>query len=479
MNTDINDLGIPLCVDLDGTLIKTDLLYESILYLLKKNFFYIFFIPFWLMKGRYYIKFKLAGLIIPNIASLPKYDEVIDYVKSEKSKGRKIVLVTAASEPAALKAAEYFNLFDEVLASKNSINLIGQAKSDALVSRFGENGFDYIGDSFKDIFVWKSCRKVYVVSDNLELINEVKKERDIEKTFYYQKNKLAIIIKQMRVHQWIKNLLLFVPPLLAHKIYLGDYLYVVLGFFSFSFTASAIYIVNDLADIESDRNHVTKKNRPAASGRIKILTCLKLIPILLIMGYGLSLFMPNNNFLYILIAYTIITVYYSFKLKKIYLLDMITLSLLYTTRVVSGGIASDTFLSPWLFSFTMFMFISLGAMKRYTELKGLIKLNKTKPGGRDYHVEDIPLINTIGISAAFVSAVIFTLYIDSPNVVRLYNNPLFLYVITPVILYWLLRMWFIAHRGMMDEDPIVFMIKDKVSYITFAIISLISIMAAI
>ncbi|MFA5511702.1 MAG: UbiA family prenyltransferase, partial [Candidatus Kapaibacterium sp.] len=228
-----------------------------------------------------------------------------------------------------------------------------------------------------------------------------------------------------------------------------------------------------------DRNHVTKKNRPAASGRIKILTCLKLIPILLIMGYGLSLFMPNNNFLYILIAYTIITVYYSFKLKKIYLLDMITLSLLYTTRVVSGGIASDTFLSPWLFSFTMFMFISLGAMKRYTELKGLIKLNKTKPGGRDYHVEDIPLINTIGISAAFVSAVIFTLYIDSPNVVRLYNNPLFLYVITPVILYWLLRMWFIAHRGMMDEDPIVFMVKDKVSYITFAIISLISIMAAI
>ncbi|MBX3042318.1 MAG: UbiA family prenyltransferase [Candidatus Kapabacteria bacterium] len=474
-----DDINIPLCVDLDGTLLKTDLLYESVIYLLKKNFFYIFILPFWLAKGRYFLKFKLLEFITPNITSMPFHQDVLDYVINEKSNGRRIVLVTATAEPLAIKAAEHFDVFDEVIASKDGINLVGQNKAARLVELFGEKGFDYAGDSYKDLFVWAKSRNSMVVSDNENLLNEAEKASNVSKKFIFKRDKFKIFIKQIRVHQWVKNLLIFMPPLLAHKTGFDDYFNVIWAFLSFSFVASGIYVINDLADIESDRNHDGKKNRPAASGNISILTCLKIIPVMILSGYLMSIMALGINFTMILVAYTIITVLYSFRLKKIYLLDIIILSLLYTSRLIAGGVATGTEISPWLFSFSMFVFLSLGAMKRYTELKGLIESNKTKTRGRDYYVEDIPLISMIGISAGIVSTLVFTLYIDNPDVIKLYNSPFYLYLITPVVLYWILRMWFIAHRGMMNDDPIVFGLKDKASYIVAAIIFLIALGATL
>lgn len=470
---------IPLCIDLDGTLMKTDFLYESVIYLLKKNFFYIFLIPFWFLKGRYFLKFKLLEFVSPTVSSLPYNEQVLDFVKAEKARGRKLFLVTATAQPLAEKTATFLNIFDEVIASKDGNNLVGKNKADCLIKRFGENGYDYIGDSFKDIIVWKSAREALVVSNNKKLISEAKKNSNVTNVFSEVQNNFKIFIKQIRVHQWVKNLLILLPPLLAHKTGSDDYLSAVWGFFAFSFIASGIYVINDLADIESDRNHPDKKNRPAAAGKIKILTCLKIIPVLIFSGLLISVLALDVVFTYVLIAYTIITVLYSFRLKKVYLLDIITLSLLYTTRLIAGGIVSGTELSPWLFSFSMFIFLSLGAMKRYTELKGLIEANKTKTRGRDYYVEDIPLIHTIGIASGIISTLVFTLYIDNPDVMKLYNTPYYLYLITPVVLYWILRMWFIAHRGLMNEDPIVFGLKDKTSYFVALIIFVISLGATL
>ncbi|MDT3740591.1 MAG: UbiA family prenyltransferase [Candidatus Kapabacteria bacterium] len=465
---------IPLCVDLDGTLLKTDLLYESVIYLLKKNFFYIFLLPVWILKGRYFLKFKLLEYVSPTISSMPFNDDVIEFVKSEREKGRKIVLVTASAQPLADKAADFTGLFDEVLASKDGTNLLGSEKAKLLKEKYGYKKFDYIGDSPKDLQVWENSDIAHIVSTDKSLIAAVNKTTKTGRIFQHKVNKLKVIIKQIRVHQWIKNLLIFLPPLLAHKIIIGDYISAIWAFFAFSFIASGIYVINDLADIESDRNHSGKKNRPAASGQISILACIKLIPLLLIAGFVISLLTLDMEFTLILLAYMIITIMYSFKLKKIYLLDMITLSMLYSIRLISGGIASDTILSPWLFSFSLFIFLSMGAMKRYTELLVLSVDNKTKTRGRDYYVEDIPLITTIGISAGIVSTLIFTLYIDNPDVMVLYNTPFYLYFITPVVLYWILRMWFITHRGLMNDDPIVFALKDKVSYIVAVIIFVIA-----
>lgn len=479
MLEDNYDLNIPLCVDLDGTIIKTDLLYESALYLIKKNAFFIFLLPIWLLKGRYFLKFKLLEYVSPTISSMPYNKDVIEFVIQEKAKGRKIILVTATAQPLADKVAKFLDLFDETIASKNGTNLVGKIKAEHLIKEFGVKGFDYIGDSFKDIFVWKYARKSLIVGNNEKLIKETQKVCEVSKIFPLDVNQFQVFIKQIRVHQWIKNLLIFLPALLAHKTDVGDYVSAFWGFISFSLVASAIYVINDLADIESDRNHPSKNKRPLASGKIKIITCLKAISFLLIGGFLISIFTLSIDFTLLLLLYTIITISYSFKLKKMYLLDMITLSLLYTIRLISGGIVSDTIISPWLFSFSMFIFLSLGAMKRYTELKGLSESENTKTRGRDYYVEDIPLIGIIGISSGMVSTLVFTLYIVNPEVLTLYKNPVYLYFITPIVLYWILRMWFLSHRSMMNDDPIVFAIKDKTSYLIAFIVLILALGATL
>lgn len=479
MSEIISESEIPLCVDLDGTLLKSDLLYESIAYLLKKNIFYFFLIPFWFFKGRYFIKYKLHSYLSPNIKSMTYNNDIINFIKKEKTKGRKIILVTATVQSLAEKVAEHLMLFDEVIGSKDNVNLVGSNKGDYLLSLYGKGGFDYIGDSVKDLFVWKYCRLAHVVTKNSFFTESVAKTAEIGHVFDDRTNNFKVFLRQIRIHQWIKNLILFLPPLLAHKIDLQLFLQGLAGFIAFSLTSSGIYIINDIADLESDRNHTVKRHRPIASGEFKLTTSFKIIPLFILSGLLISYFTLGDNFTLILLTYTFITILYSFKLKKIFVFDIITLSLLYSIRLIAGGIATSTEISQWLFGFSMFIFLSLGAMKRYTELKGLIEENKTKTRGRDYYTEDIPLINIIGISAGMISTLIFILYIDNPEVIKLYNNPFYLYLITPVVLYWILRMWFIAHRGSMNEDPVVFALKDKTSYYTALAILLIALGATL
>ena len=467
---------IPLCVDLDGTLIATDILYESALLLIKKNFLFIFLLPIWLMKGRLHLKHKLFEYVCPNPEFLPYRQEVIKYIEEEKFKGRKIILVTATLQQIAEKIAEYMFIFDDIIGSDNEVNLVGKAKKERLISIYGEGNFDYIGDSSKDIYIWQSSRNAIVVNPSKEIKNSI---NNIEKTFVYEVSIPKLIVKEIRVYQWIKNLLIFFPILLAHSTIIGDYIKLIYAFFAFSFIASAVYVLNDLMDLESDRAHPRKRNRPFASGKLPILFSFILIPGLFFGSLLISFLALPIEFIIVLFIYFTITTAYSFLLKKIYVMDIITLAVLYTIRLVAGAVTAEIPISPWFLSFSVFIFFSLAVLKRYTELLTLKELNKKQTSGRDYFVDDIQLLNSLGTSSGLISVLIFALYLNSPEVTQLYNNPIILYSIIPFLMYWVTRIWFKAHRGQMHDDPIVFTGKDPASYIIFFIIALIIVGATI
>jgi 4-hydroxybenzoate polyprenyltransferase/phosphoserine phosphatase len=459
-------INMPLCVDLDGTLIRTDLMFECIVLLLKKNPLYIFIIPFWILKGRYFFKNKLDEFVEPDYMSIPVNLEVIKFAENEKKKGRKIILITASIHKYAEKFKERFSVFDEAIGSKDGLNLVGKAKAKYLADRFGNRGFDYIGDNIKDCFVWQHSRLAHIVNPTKKVIESAKKVSEIGEIFICNNtNFLKTTIKEMRVYQWVKNLLIFLPVILAHEYSYILYIQSLIAFISFSFSASAIYIVNDLFDLESDRCHPTKSKRPIANGDMKIIDSFKIILFLILTSLIIAIGFLPPNFVFILLAYLILTGFYSFKLKKIYILDIITLASLYTLRIGAGSAATNVYISEWLAAFSLFFFVSLAAVKRFTELKNLSQTVEKKIKGRGYQIDDTQLIQTFGVSSGLISVLVLVLYINSPKIIQLYSIPYLLYLIIPLFLYWILRVWFLAHRGELNEDPILFAVTDKTSYI--------------
>jgi 4-hydroxybenzoate polyprenyltransferase len=474
------NINIPLCVDLDGTLIATDCLSESIIDMLRKNFFLIFLLPIWLLKGKSVFKEKVVERVIPNPEDLPYNKEIIEYLNLQKEDGRKLILITASHQRIAARIGESLEIFDEVIGSDLNRNTKGKSKQKYLVDRYGEKGFDYAGDSKADLYVWKSARKGIIVHPKDSVLEKANKIVEIEKVFYKEKSGLMIYLKQIRVYQWIKNILIFLPLLMAHKIS-EPILFVdaIIAFFAFSFTASFVYVLNDLVDLPSDRKHPRKKNRPLASGKIPILHGAIISPFLLLIGILLSVLFLSNEFLYILIAYLIITSLYSFVLKKIYILDIIVLSILYTIRLIAGALAVDVPLSQWLMEFSVFFFLSLAINKRFTELYMMQKKNKENAAGRGYTVSDIDLMRVIGPVSGYISVLVFVLYLHSDEVVVLYKNAHILWLVAVCLLYWITRIWFITTRGKMHDDPIIFTGKDPVSYIIGIIVALLVIGAAL
>jgi 4-hydroxybenzoate polyprenyltransferase len=472
--------NIPLCVDLDGTLIPTDCLSESIVELLRNNFFMIFLLPFWLIKGKAFFKEKIVSRIIPKPDELPYNEDIIEYLKLQKEEGRELILVTASHQRIAVRIGEYLNIFDELIGSDLDRRTKGKSKQKYLVDRFGEMGFDYAGDSKADLHVWKSARKAIIVHPKDNTLEKANKIVEIEKIFYKEKNSLMTYLKQIRVYQWIKNILIFLPLLMAHKLS-EPMLFIdaIIAFLAFSFTASFVYILNDLVDLPSDRKHPRKKNRPLASGRIPILYGAIIAPFLLAIGIILSIFFLSAEFLYILIAYLVITSLYSFVLKKIYILDIIVLSILYTIRLIAGALAVDVPLSQWLMEFSVFFFLSLAINKRFTELYVMQQKNKENAAGRGYTVSDIDLMRVIGPVSGYISVLVFVLYLHSDEVVVLYKNAHILWLVAVCLLYWITRIWFITTRGKMHDDPIIFTGKDPVSYIIGIIVALLVIGAAL
>ncbi|MFY8160537.1 MAG: UbiA family prenyltransferase [Candidatus Kapaibacteriota bacterium] len=466
--------NIPLCCDLDETLIKTDCFFEAISYLIKTNPLYILYFPIWAIKGLPNFKQEVFKRAKIDVKTLPYNYEVIDFLKEQKANGHKIVLATATPQFIADEVEEYLGIFDKVLGSTDKLNLKSHNKANKLVELYGENGFDYIGDSLADINVWKRADKAYLVAKSDYSVNKILKSISVEKIIYKYDNYAGLLIKELRILQWIKNLILIIPLILAHKIADVDLLFnSTIAFFSFSFVASAVYILNDLSDLTSDRQHRSKKYRPFASGHLRLQYAFVLVPTLLIVSFVLSFLFLNINFSIILLFYFVITSLYSLYIKKIAILDILILASLYAIRIFAGGIATNIYLSPWLIGFTLFMFLSLAIVKRFTELNYLKMENIQKTIGRGYTVDDISLLRTMGISSGFLSIMVLVLYLNSEEVKVLYSTPSLLWALAPLLLYWVMNLWLIAERGKMTDDPVVFAAKDKSSYIVSLLIAFI------
>ena len=473
---------LPLAVDLDGTLFTGDLLYESFLEFLKGSgplmpIAFLQAVFQLLIGGRVGLKRFLATRTSIDIEELPYREDILSYVKSQKSLGRSVFLVSASDELYVKKIATFLGCFDEGIGSNGTINLLGKAKAKYIVERFGEKGFDYIGDTDADLHVWKHSSSG-VSAGTEELTKMASAVTKITETFPVKRNTVPIIIRGIRVHQWVKNLLLFVPLFGAHKFLEIDRLMqVFLGFLSFSFLASSVYLTNDLIDINSDRKHPKKKKRPIAAGTLSLSYAFILTPILLALGFTTGYFV-SKDFFGILFIYFIITTLYSFYLKKVPLLDIILLASLYTIRIVAGTYAANVYISKWLIAFSMFIFFSLACVKRYSELQLMRSLSREKAEGRGYRSSDMEQIGIFGTISGYIAILVSTLYITSDEVATLYKNPEILWFICPILFYWISRVWLLASRGDMHEDPIVFALRDKTSYIIGAVSAVIVLSAA-
>ncbi len=453
----------PIVVDLDGTLIYTDMLHESAIRLFKDSPFALLGLPFALFKGKAFLKRYICSQTDFDPQTLPYNDELLEWLKQKRAEGRRLILCTASDNRIADQIAVELGIFDEVISSDGILNMVGENKATALAQRFGHQGFDYAGNSHKDLPVWQRAASAIVVNGSEGLIKKTKDVAKVEKVFSKRPIGFSSWLQVLRVHQWLKNLLIFIPLFAAHDLGNCDAWEALLFAFSaFSLCASSVYIVNDLLDLENDRLHPRKRSRPLASGFIPVWLGVLIIPFLLIVSLGIAA-MVGQEFLSCLILYFALTCAYSWGLKRFILIDCLTLALLYTLRIISGAVAIGHDLSFWLLAFSVFLFLSLAFVKRYAELEVQLLSGNEKIHGRGYYTVDIPLIQTMGIVAGYLSVLVLALYLNSDAVVRLYAAPELIWGAVPVMLFWVSWMWMQAHRGNMHDDPLVFAVKDKSS----------------
>jgi len=455
---------VPLCVDLDGTLIKTDLLWESMVQLLKRHPLYLFVLPFWWLKGRAFLKFQIGARVKLDVMALPYHQPLIDFLREEHRRGRPLFLATASDRKLAQPVADHVGLFADVLASNGEHNLRGTRKLQAMEQRFGARGFDYAGNSSVDYPVWEGSRQAIVVNAREIVTDQARRLAKVSHVFNEPKMPVQSIIKTLRPHQWVKNLIIFVPLLTSHQLdnmtLLGD---AILAFIAFSLCASSVYVLNDLFDLEADRHHPTKKLRPFAAGDLALPTGFVLALLLLAAAGGVAWLLPKT-FALVLALYFVLATSYSWRLKQLVLLDVFFLAGLYTMRLIAGHEAAGIKYSFWLLAFSMFIFLSLALVKRYLELLGLRHENAQVAKGRGYTAKDLEMVATLGTASGYLSALVLALYVNSSEVRVLYEYRELLLLVCPLLLYWISRVWLMAHRGQMHDDPIVFALKDRTSY---------------
>ncbi|WP_026223628.1 UbiA family prenyltransferase [Methylosarcina fibrata] len=456
----------PLVVDLDGTLIHTDMLHESALRVLRDSPLYTLHIPYWLSRGKAALKQNLANRSDFDPSSLPYNKELLEWLRQQKALGRKLVLCTASDLSIATAISEHLGVFDEVMASDGVRNLAGKHKAELLVQCFGHAGFDYAGNSNADLAVWQQAHKAVVVNASDALIKKASAYCEVERVFPSPALEFKVWRRVFRVHQWLKNLLLFVPILAAHQLTNPDiWLELILAFFSFSLCASSVYIANDLLDLESDRQHPRKCKRPFASGLVPAWMGVVLAPVLLFSSLALARHVGEAFFSWLLF-YFALTCAYSWMLKRVMLIDCLTLAMLYTLRIVAGAAAVEMSLSFWLLAFSVFLFLSLAFVKRYAELEVQLLHGKQKAHGRGYYTSDASLLQTMGITSGYAAVLVLALYLNSDAILKLYRTPEWVWGAVPIMLFWVSWMWMQAHRGKMHDDPLVFAVKDKASLLS-------------
>jgi 4-hydroxybenzoate polyprenyltransferase len=452
-----------LVVDLDGTLSRTDTLHEAVLGLLTRDPRVILPLLGALMRGRAAFKAFVADRHVVPGSSLPLNADVLDLLRSARADGRRTALVSAADARQVQALAETVALFDDVEGSTTERNLKGSEKARHLVDRYGEGGFDYAGDAWADLPVWAHARRTITVDAPARLRRAVDRTQPDALHLGQGKHQVAAVLRAMRPHQWSKNLLVFLPLLAAHDASaLGPAL---LAFCSFCCAAAAVYVINDLLDLEADRSHPRKRSRPFAAGELTAAQGGVMALALLVGATGLGLLTGNPAFLAVLAAYVVSTFAYSLWLKRKLLVDVLALAGLYTIRIVAGGAAAALALSPWLLGFSMFLFLGLATVKRQAELMDQAATGR-ESSGRAYTVDDLPVLRGLALASAIASVLVMALYVSSEDVQPLYSRPDLLWALCPVLLYWLLRMIMMAHRGQMTDDPIVFAARDRVSLMT-------------
>ena len=454
----------PLVVDLDGTLIRSDLLVESFLALLGADPPAALRAIGALRDGKAAFKAALADAAVIDVATLPFDDDVLAMVRAARAEGRETHLASASDHRYVAAVAEHLGLFDGAEGSAGGRNLSGREKADALAARFGERGFDYVGDAAVDAAVWARARTAYVVAPSAGLRRRLKRADLAPEPVGARPRGLRPYLKAMRPHQWMKNLLVFAPLLAGHAFGLGAVASAVAAFVSFSLVASSVYLLNDLLDLRSDREHARKRLRPFASGRASPLRGALLAPVLLLAGAGIALFLPWR-FGAALAGYYALTVAYSFALKRVMTVDVVALACLYGMRLVAGGYATDVPLSPWLEALAVFLFLSLALVKRTGELADRIAAGRGDPAGRGYRLGDLPVVESMAAASGYLAVLVLALYFNSPAVGALYLKPHRLWLICVVVLYWVSRMLMKAHRGEMHDDPLVFAVRDRASQV--------------
>jgi 4-hydroxybenzoate polyprenyltransferase/phosphoserine phosphatase len=468
--------SLPLVVDLDGTLIKTDSLAESFLALMRQNPLYLFLLPFWLLRGRAFLKRQISQRVTLDVSLLPYHHELLDHLKLEHARGRQLVLATGTDERIAKQVASYLQIFDRVLASDGAINLSGQNKRTRLVAEFGEKYFDYAGNSRRDLAVWSSCRKAILVNPTKSLSRAAAGVTEIEQVFPSRKRRLRLYLQALRLHQWLKNLLVFVPLVMAHRFFELDLLgRTFLAFLAFGLCASSVYLANDLLDLPSDRHHPRKRQRPFAAGELSPYWGLGLAPFLQGLSLLVSLLLPLP-FLGMLVIYYVLNLAYSFYLKRIVLLDVIVLAGLYTLRVMAGSASISIWPSSWLLAFSTFIFLSLALVKRYAELvtmeaeSGVVQV-------RGYQIVDKELLASLGSGSGYVAVLVLAIYISSGIAEIHYTRHYLIWLLCPLLLYWISYVWLMAHRGKMHDDPLVFTIRDRISRIVLLLAAVVLLLA--
>ena len=469
--------SVPLVVDLDGTLVKTDLMVESFFVLIKQNPFFAFLLPFWLLKGRAFFKQQVTRRVTLDVSVLPYHRELLEHLKGQHAQGRPLVLATANDERIAHQVAEHLQLFDRVLASNGTLNLSHRHKRERLVKVFGEKGFDYAGNARQDLEVWSSARKAIIVNSPQSVSLKAAEVAEVERSFNDREGWLRPYIGALRLQQWIKNLLVFIPLVMAHRYHELDLLgRALLAFWAFGLCASSVYLINDRADLSDDRRHPRKRQRPFAAGELSLLWGLASVPLLLGLSLLVSLFLPLP-FLGMLLLYFLLNLGYSFTLKRVVILDVIVLAGLYTMRIMAGAASVDIWPSSWLLAFSTFLFFSLALVKRYAELVIMREVSGEKAQVRGYRVIDMELLASLGGGSGYVAVLVLAIYISSGAAEILYNRETVLWLLCPLLLYWISYVWLIAHRGGMHDDPLVFTLRNRVSRIVILLVAVIFMLA--
>jgi 4-hydroxybenzoate polyprenyltransferase/phosphoserine phosphatase len=471
---------LPLVLDLDGTTVLTDTLVETVLRSLAQSPHTFLAVLAGLFGSRAAFKRAMATAQPIDPASLIYNTDVLDLARTARAEGRPVFLVTAADQSVADRVADHLGIFTGVFASDGITNLKAEAKAAFLADRFGAKNFDYAGDAEADRPVWRQARRAIVVNATAALLARVRAECAEVQVLgapASQAQRWRLLLRAMRVHQWAKNVLLFAPVLAAQRAQAPLLLQGAVGFLAFSLCASSVYVLNDLVDLPHDRAHPTKRLRPFASGALNLAKAPALMGSLLAAAVLLGLLLPPA-FLLILSGYFVCTLAYSLVLKRQMVWDVIMLAALYTLRVFAGGAATNIPVSPWLLAFAMFLFLCLAIVKRLTELTQFVRAGGgPKLHGRGYAPEDLDMLRSLAAASGYMSVLVMALYVNGNEVLPLYRHPVALWALCPILLFWISRVLMLANRGLMNDDPVVFALRDKVSLLA-GFCSLIAIVAA-